>query len=328
MYYPKESPTFKQSLEALRSKQVVVVGHFRPDGDCIGSQFALTQALNNIGINAKMFQQDKIPNNLQFLLNNIQFIDKIDFLNHKIIALDCSDPARFTHHIPLTTEDIFLNIDHHISNTNFAKHNIVIPKAAATCEILAGLFLDCKINITPSIANALYAGILTDTGRFCYESTTSQVFDIAKKLIDLGANPSQVGTALYENEPLRKWKLLEKFLGSLEIMLNGKLCLGIITQKMYQDTGALKEDTEGFVDYARSIQGVEIGAVLEERPDGGVKGSLRAFNSKYRVDLLANLFNGGGHYCAAGLRVDEHLDNFYPKFLEQAKSHIEKVESE
>lgn len=328
MYYPEASKQFKKSLEALRGKKVAVIGHVGPDGDCIGSQVALTTILNEMGIEAVAINGSAVPTNLKGISKDTPFLIGDEFKDGDYVAVtvDCADIKRLGGGLEAHFKDIELNIDHHISNKRFAKTNIVIDSSAAACEILAGLFLDNDIEISPYVANALFTGIATDTGQFRFEATTAKVFEIAKRLVEFGAQPAVVSHQLYDCEKIERISLLKEFLGTFKIELNGKVCIGNITDEMYKKTGAIKEHTEGFVDYTRSIDGVVIGALLEERADGFIKGSLRAKKSKYRVDLLAAEFNGGGHTCAAGLKVEGNLVDFYPKFLSAIEKHLNKIE--
>lgn len=328
MNFRKQNSTFKDALNALKGKQVAVVGHLRPDGDCIGAQIALTRCLRSLGYDAVALNEDEVPDNLKAFVKDTPFVSvrNFKFKNSVCVTVDCSDLQRIGESVQRLFSKVVLNIDHHISNLNFAKYNIVLDKASATCEILAGLFLDNKILVDSVAAQALYVGIATDTGQFRFPTTTKQVFRVCEDLIELGASPKDAAFYLYECQRIEKLYLLREFLQTLKLELDGKLGVGLITQKMYEKTGALKEDTEGFVDYARSIKGVEVGVLLEERPDGGVKGSLRCESDLIRVDLLAKNFNGGGHKCAAGFKVQESLGEFYQKFLETTALHLKKVE--
>jgi phosphoesterase RecJ-like protein len=187
-----------------------------------------------------------------------------------------------------------------VSNICYATHNCVDATAAATCEILAGLFLDLNLPVDAATAKALYAGIVTDTGQFRFASTTGNTFRLVSELVARGADPVEAGFELYEREPLGKMQLLQHFLASFEMHANGRICVGTIAQGVFEQTGTSPEDTEGLVDYARAIDGVEIGCLIEEKVDGA-KASLRANDPVFRVDQVASQFNGGGHACAAGL---------------------------
>lgn len=324
MYYIEHSKVFSDTLSKLKGEKIAVIGHIRPDGDCIGSQIALVRALRALGFEAIALNKDPIPKYLKSFVNDTPFthINLPDYKNYIPITVDCSDLSRTGTEISNLFPQIKLNIDHHISNEFLAENNIVEEKAAATCEILAGIFLDNNIPIDPITAGALYLGIATDTGQFRFSATNAQVFSLCAKLIELGANPSNTANELYDRESLARLSLLKAFLNTLKLELNGKLCCGKITEMMFVSTQTNREDLERFVDYPKSIDGVIVAALLEERSDGTIKGSLRAKSEKIRVDLLAKHFNGGGHACAAGFSTQSNMDQFYSKFVQITEKHL------
>ncbi len=324
MYYQKYAQQFSNYLTQLVGKKVAVIGHLRPDGDCIGSQIALVRILNSLGINAIALNKDKVPESLQFFVKDTPFAHAnfIDYKDYIPITVDASDTTRIGDELKNLFPNIKLNIDHHLSNINFAETNIVDSHVAATSELLAGIFLDLNIKIDPITAEALYLGIATDTGQFRYGMTNAQVFSICTQLINLGASPPLTAHQLYERESFGRILLLKEFLGTLKLELGGKLCIGTINEAMFKATGTNKEHTESLVDYPRSIDTVIVAAVLEERPDNVIKGSLRAKNDAVRVDLLAQHFSGGGHASAAGFSFQMNLQEFYPLFIQTVKSHL------
>jgi phosphoesterase RecJ-like protein len=221
--------------------------------------------------------------------------------------------------------NVALNVDHHISNKLYARENIVIGGASATAEMLAGFFFDNEYVIDVVTAQALYVGIATDTGQFRFPSTTPATFEIARRLCDCGANPSAAAHELYERESFAKIKLLQHFLDSLSLEFDGRVCVGLIENGVYHNTGAGIEDSEGLVDYARAIDGVDVGVMIEDR-NGAIKCSLRAKDPGYRVDQIAKAFNGGGHACAAGLNVENSsIKAFYPKLMEAIGQHLKNL---
>jgi phosphoesterase RecJ-like protein len=219
------------------------------------------------------------------------------------------------------------NIDHHLSNDGFAAHNVVDQGAAATAELLGGLLIDCSVGFDAITAQALYAGVMTDTGQFRFPSTTGRAFALTGHLIEAGANPAAAAAELYERESFEKLELLGRFLASLRRECGGRACVGFLTQKDFVETGANGEDTEGLVDYARAIDGVEIGALIEERADG-VKASLRCKDPACRVDRIAAAFGGGGHACAAGLNVAIDLKTFYPQLVAAIEEALARLKTE
>lgn len=306
-YFPELAAAFDRLLADLKGRRIAVVGHARPDGDCIGSQTALARVLRAAGYEAVCINGDPVPRRLKFLVPDDSFLRSDDVMSdgreYAAVFVDCADHARAGDRLKGRFPAPVGNIDHHLSNVGYAAHNLVESRAAATCEILAGLFLDRGLPIDPLTAQALYTGILTDTGQFRFNSTSRRCFILAGELVARGAAPAEAGFELYERESPGKLRLLERFLASLVWECGGRACIGTLPEGVFEATGTGPEDTEGLVDYARSVDGVEIGVLIEERPNGGAKASLRAKDPKYRVDLIAAQFGGGGHACAAGLNV-------------------------
>jgi phosphoesterase RecJ-like protein len=324
-YFPEASAAFSVELEKLRGQKVAVLGHLRPDGDCIGSTIALTRMFNSQGIEAIGVNRDPVPENLKNFVGDTPFILAEDFTpeGHVAVTVDCADRRRIGDRLQEIFPEIALNIDHHISNKKYASENIVIGTACATGEVLAGFYLDNGYSVDALIAQNLYIGIATDTGQFRYPSTTPKTFEIAQRLCELGADPSAAAFELYENESFAKFKLLQHFLASLKLEHNNRVCVGLIEDGVYESCGATVDDSEGLVDYARSIRGVDIGVLLEEKK-GVIKGSLRAKDPIYRVDKIAKQFNGGGHACAAGLNVEGiKIEDFRPLLLDAIGQHLE-----
>ena len=318
-----ESASFAELIRQLEGLSVLVLGHRRPDGDCIGSQVALTRILRAMGINAIAVNNDPVPRTLQKFVGDTPFTDpqRIEAGDYKIVTVDCADHARVGDELRNRFPSVFLNVDHHVSNTKFAEHNFVLSDASATGEVLAKFFFDSDLEVDQTTADALYLGICTDTGQFCYSGTNAAVFEVCRKLCESGCNPSMVAHELYEREKPGRIQLLQKFLASFRMEFNDSVCIGSIREDFYQETGTKPEDAENFVDYARSLEGVEIGVLVEDR-NGKLKGSFRAKDKKYRVDLLAKEFSGGGHACAAGFNVDVPFDEFYPNLVNSIGEHL------
>ncbi len=324
-FFPQKSAQFAKSIDSLKDKSVVVCGHVRPDGDCIGSTVATVRMLNQLGITTVGLNQDEVPANLKTFVGNTPLMRATDFQREGQVAVtvDCADKKRIGDHLVKLFPEVALNIDHHISNKAYAHENLIIADASATAEILAGIFMDLNYKIDPVTAQSLYVGIATDTGQFRFPSTTPKTFEIVRRLCEFGAQPAEAALELYERESFAKIKLLQAFLNTLKMEFDGRVCIGLLESGIYEKTGATTEDTEGLVDYARSIEGVEVGVLIEER-NNTIKASLRAKDSFYRVDQVAKRFGGGGHACAAGLNVEKSsIKEFYPQLTKALREHLE-----
>lgn len=327
IFYPIESPRFAAVVEQLKGHKVAVLGHQRPDGDCIGSITALVRVLQSLGIDAVGLNRDPVPASLQAFVGDTPLYLAEDFQaeGHLAVTVDSADFKRVGDQLNQIFPQVALNIDHHISNKNYALENIVIAHACATAEVLAGFFFDLGLDFDAVTAQALYVGIATDTGQFRFSSTTPDTFEMVRRLCQRGANPSEAAFHLYEQESFAKIQLLQHFLDSLHLEFDRRVCIGHLENGIYERTGATIDDAEGLVDYARAIAGVDVGVLIEDR-GGAIKVSLRAKNPIYRVDQVAKLFGGGGHACAAGLNVDNSsIAEFQPQLMRALGEHLQQL---
>lgn len=318
-FYPELSALFAQLLARIRGRKIAVIGHARPDGDCIGSQIAVARMLRALGHEVICVNSDIVPRRLQFLVTGMTFLRTDDVLgdatDYAAIFVDCADHARAGERLKARFPAPVANIDHHLSNVGYAEFNLVDSASAATCEILAGIFFDNNLPVDAQGAQGLYTGVLTDTGQFRFTSTTRRTFLLAAELMARGAHPTEAGFELYERETTGKLQLLQRFLSSLTMECDGRVCIGTLPNGVFEETGSTAEDTEGLVDYARCIDGVDIGVLIEERPDGTVKASLRAKDPACRLDRIAAQFGGGGHACAAGLNAKQGAAEFRGRLI-------------
>lgn len=305
-----------------KNKRIALVGHIMPDGDTTGSCLALGYALEKMGKDVYLFCQDDIPYNLCFLEGANTF-HKESFPNNMnfdvVVALDCSDLARLGEfQCLLDLSNHTINIDHHISNTNFAKINWVNPEAAATCELVYELIDSMKTSIDLNIANALYTGLSTDTGNFSFSNTTSKTHRIVAELINIGVRPDYISNNVYRNNSLERVKLIARVIGTIQLYENGQISTIEVTNDMLFKVGAEQEESSGMVDYAKNIRGVELALFFKEQEDDQIKVSMR---SKETVDCnaLAHIFGGGGHERAAGCTIDSTLHSAKRLVLEEAR---------
>jgi phosphoesterase RecJ-like protein len=248
-------------VKGLKGRKVAVLGHMRPDGDCIGSQTALCRMLLAEGVDALCVNRDRIPPNLVPYAEGVTFIKGADYdaADRVAVTVDCADASRVgTELLAKFPAGILANIDHHASNPDYAQTNIVVREAAATCHILAAGALAQGLTVDAVTAKALHLGILTDTGRFCYRSTTADVFAIIAELVRRGADPAEANYRVFEQESRGKLELTKRFLNTILFHEDGKICSGELTQADYAATGTSKEDKEGLVEFPRSVEGVEM----------------------------------------------------------------------
>lgn len=329
-YYPEAiGHAFRELLDSLTGQRVAILGHLRPDADCIGSQVALCRILNDRGVEALCLNHHPTPRVLEHFSEGIPWATPSDFdpTGWTAVAVDCADPTRFGPEVQMLFPEYLANIDHHRSNPGYARHNLIDPHSAATGEMLAGLLCDSGLRIDAVTAQALYVAMATDTGQFRYATTTPRVFELCAELLRLGASPALASAHLFENEPFAKIDLLRRFLESLTLELDGRVCIGTLPYGIFEETNTLKEDAEGFVDYCRDIAGVDIGLLLEEYEPGRTKGSLRAKTATLHMDALARQLNGGGHAAAAGFNINEPLDAVRTQVLAAIEAHLKACDS-
>ncbi len=317
-YYPKLSAEFKKLLDAAKGSKIAVVGHVRPDGDCIASEYALAEILKNAGAEeAAVLNRDPVPRLYANFADPCRLRPAADLKDDyfEIVAVDCADYARTDPALTARFPSPLACIDHHVSNPRYARINIVDPDASATSELIAALCVDLGLEISKNAAALLYMGIAMDTRQFTTSSTRRDSFELAAELVRRGAEPSRIAVQLYQREKLGKLKLLGRYLDSLKTYIGGKVCIGVLPLGIFRDTDSEQSDSDGLVDYARSVEGVEIAALIEELPNGS-KVSLRGKKPDYKVDEIASVFGGGGHHAAAGFTVEgESPDTLLPKLL-------------
>ena len=326
-FFPELTGRLPAMIDSLPSR-VVVIGHSRPDGDCIGAQVALARILRATDREVMCANPDPVPRRLAYLVAKEPVVlpEALPEGEWAAVLVDCADHSRIGRKLGERFPKPVASIDHHLSNNHGAADNIVDTNAAATCEIIAGMVLDSGIALDPLAAKALYAGILTDTGQFRFASTSRRVFEITSRLLDYGADPSEAGAEIYEQESFGRMKLLQRFLATLKLECDGRVCVGFLPAGVFEETGTSGEDTEGLVDYTRAIDGVDVGVLLEERP-GATKGSLRSRDPIYRLDQVAAKFSGGGHACAAGINPKVPVSEVYPKLMEAIREQIARADA-
>ncbi len=301
----------REVVAFLRQRErFLILLHVRPDGDSVGSSLALALGLRKLGKAAVVVRSDDLPLNLLFLPGVDQVVSYEELLPlpdryDGAVLIDCGDRERVGPAAPLLERaEKVINIDHHVSNGRFGDLNCIDVEAAAAGEIVRAILRDLGVELDPAIATALYTAVVTDTGSFRYENTSAATHELAAELLRHGVEPAEVARRIWEDKPLSSLRLLERALGSLRLDEGGRVAWMSLTREDFARAGARRDESEGIVNYGRSLAGVEVAILfLEEGPDE-VKVSLR---SHRRVDVsrVAAAFGGGGHARAAGctLRV-------------------------
>jgi phosphoesterase RecJ-like protein len=302
----KASRLIQRILEAIRrSVSFCVAGHVRPDGDCIGSQLGLAFALQNQGKKVVCWNEDPMPDKLAFL--DPDHLLQPPQPGHEFDCVIAVDSASFERLGKvgecIQKRKIFLNIDHHRSNTRYADINWIADDQPSTGEILFRLLRAANWAITPPIADCLFAAISTDTGSFQYPSTLPNTFNVAGKLVDQGANLARICHEVYQSYPLSRVRLLRHVYNQFRLTHNNQIAWFWLRPADYARTGACPADSEGLIDHIRAIEPVVVACLFEEMEPGLCRISLRSKNSGVDVNEVAKQFGGGGHTNAAGARV-------------------------
>jgi phosphoesterase RecJ-like protein len=306
---PLQSEQDKVVAEIREAHKFLLTTHENPDGDALGSLLAMHWILEQLGKDSLMYMSpDEFP--LPWEYRNWTFDARLvgappeDVAERTIVFLDCGNIDRMPVDF-LQSEGLhILNIDHHHDNTRFGTVNHVCPVASCTAEIIWRLAKELGAEITAPIADALYTGLVTDTGRFMYENTTPDAHRMAAELIEAGVQPHRVYRRLYEDLPLRRLHLLQRALASVDRYDGGAITIAHLTKRDYEETGALETDSEGVVDHMRAVEGTAVAMLVRELLSPGREGtrkvSLRATDARVDVSRVAREFGGGGHPQAAG----------------------------
>ena len=293
-------------LEVFREhKTFCIVGHVRPDGDCIGSQLALAHALHNEGKRVTVWNQDRIPDKYKFLDPEGHWQkpkpgEKFDC----VVATDCASFERLGKvGNCIRNRKILVNIDHHVSNPRYADVNWVSPRDPSCGELIYRLLKVARWAITKPIADLLFTAISTDTGSFQYANTRSGSFHAGAELVTRGANLARICHEVYQSYPLSRAKLLQHVYSKFRLADHDRIAWFWLKKKDFQRTGAESDDTEGLIDHIRAIEPVMVACVFEEIEPDLTRISLRSKRADVNVNEIAAQFGGGGHSAAAGARV-------------------------
>ncbi len=319
----------KQILDIIAKYQsFLIVSHIHPEGDAIGSQLAMASLLKAMGKSVRIINADNVPSNLKFLpgVNQIEDCSKVkaDEINFEaVIILDCpvieriGDVREF-----LDKKPMLINIDHHISNTQFGEINWIDSKASSAGEMIYYLFKSSNVKLDDESALNLYVAVMTDTGSFHYSNTTAQTHKIAAELLNYNIDPTKTHEYIYETKSFETIKMLAEVLMNLERTKDGKFVWFKVTNDMLKRNKLLAESTEYFIDFVRMIEGTQVVAFLRElNSDNKVKISLRS-KSEVDVNKIAKYFGGGGHFAASGCIIEKGMDEAEKLILREVKKAI------
>jgi bifunctional oligoribonuclease and PAP phosphatase NrnA len=298
----------EQVLDRITAAQrFVLATHENPDGDALGSLIAMQGLLSALGKDSAMFiSPDDLPlpeEYSQFQLDGLIQQPPADIAERTVVFLDCGNIDRNSASV-LRDGAQLLNIDHHHDNTRFGTLNYVVADASCTAEMVWDLMHGLGVAPTPAVAEALYIGLITDTGRFMYENTGPRAHEMAAELLGVGVDVGAINHRLYEDMPAGKLALLAIALGQVQRFDSGELTLVALSADDFDRAEAEESYSEGIIDHLRALRGTKVSVLVRELSSGSRSGqhkvSLRATDDDVDVSIVARAQGGGGHRRAAG----------------------------
>lgn len=300
------------------ARTVAVAGHVRPDGDCVGSCMGVYHYIkDNYPQTEVTVYLEEVPESYTVIKDTDRIVtdDRADIRVQLFIALDCSDKERlgkFGKYFDHAAKTIC--IDHHISNQGYADENVICPQASSTCEVLCGLLEDEKVGL--DAANALYMGIICDTGCFKHTSTSEHTMCAAGRLISKGVHTENMMDRVFFEKTYVQNRLLGRCLLESRLYMEGKVIASIVTREIFDEFHAGYSDLEGVIDQLRQTQGTRAAILLSENADGSWKLSMRSKDG-INVAEIALAYGGGGHIKAAGATVYKQPQTVIHEIIEK-----------
>lgn len=335
----KKNNTFQEFAAALvEGDEFAIFPHVDPDGDALGASVALALALSSIDKNVKILIDEAEDGGLD-IKEELLFIDgKKQFFtvdssfvaeNTYGIMMDCGEISRISGRS--NRDEVFKKcnktfcLDHHASSTPLADFNVIIPETAATCQLVWQLFKALQkygLIVDKAMAEAVYVGILTDTGGFRYSNTSAETHIIASEIFSLGANHYAISKQVFESNPLRSMKLKFAAMGVADFSCGNRVAITYVDSKMLKSAGATLKDSDGIVEELRNIDSVEVACLCKEQADGSIKVSMR---SKTSIDVskIGMKFSGGGHKRAAGCTIHKPIAEAVKLMKSELKAAVE-----
>ncbi len=294
----------------LERDRYQILLHGYPDGDTIGSGYALCRALRSLGKQANVVCAHEIPPVYAYITD----LPVQDFPVETVISVDVAD-LKLLGCEPTEYEDrVLLAIDHHATNRLFAEYTWLDAEAAATCEMMYSLILALGVKPDKAMAEALYTGVSTDTGCFRFSNTTPQTHRIAARLMETGIDTAAINQKMFGQKSRCRIEMEKHILSHMEFHFGGRVAMIFITNEMVEKLQAAEGDMEGLTSIPREVEGVLIGLTFRQRKDGSYKVSMRS-QPPVNAGALCGLLGGGGHPCAAGCAIQGSLEEAKEQML-------------
>lgn len=311
---------FSRAVERLKeADNILVLTHSNPDGDTLGSGFALLRALKKMGKRAKLLNNDVIPDKYAYLYEGI---DADEFAEEFIVSVDVAEKKLLGDRIREKYGDrVDLSLDHHESSKHFAKETYVESDSASACEIIYTVIKALGVSVDSDIASCVYTGMSTDTGCFKYSNVTPRTHLIAAELISLGADHSKINERMFDRKTFGSIMLEKLCYESLEMFCEGKVAVISVTKKMLSDCGVDKSALDAIKPITRQIQGVGIGITVKEEDNGKTGVSVRT-SENYDASAICAHFGGGGHIRAGGCEFSTTVEEAKIKVIDYIEKEI------
>lgn len=318
--------TIEEIANVLKNiKSAVIFTHLRPDGDTLGSALALSRALSLLGVENQVVNEGDVPEEF-FFLDCVKKVLRAPSRDAEAyICVDTSDETRLgllqNVYYAGAKKKITVNIDHHVSNTRYAKYNFVRHRAS-NCENVADVIKALGVPFDTEIANCLMMGAVTDSGAFSHDDVSGDTFRAAADFADAGANVATITYELFKKRSKARAALYAETVASLRYLLDDKLAVAIVPKERLEKLGLKQDATEGIVDFGLTVDCVEVSASLLEMRKGQYKVSLRS-KGKVNVNKVAATFGGGGHVLASGCMLFGELEEVIDRLRYAVLQHSE-----
>ncbi len=314
--------TIKQAAEMLLANDdILVLMHRSPDGDTIGCGYALCAALRKLGKRAQPVCSDILPRVFSFLTESFE---QQTFEPGFIVSVDVATETLLGEGLSVYKDRIELCIDHHPSNTGFARCGVVDGSAGACALIIAKLIREMGVKFDPFIADAIFTGVATDTGCFVFSNASAEIHRTAAEMIENGADSAMITRLIFETKSRSRLELEKMVLESLRYFHDGRTALITVTSAMMMLSGAEEGETEGIASIPRQIEGVTIGITVRERGEGSYRISVRTSDGADASRICAAL-GGGGHKAAAGCSIEGDLETVIKTITDAAEQELDRM---
>lgn len=300
----------------------VILTHRYPDGDTLGSAFALCRALRQLGKRSRVIINGKLDKKFSYFLEDYE---EDDFEYRTVIAVDIASPELLGDLAEEFADIVDISVDHHALNTCFAALSYVNANAAANAENILKLIKLLGVKIDKHMAKAIYTGICTDTGCFKFSNVTSDTMRAAAELMDLGCDSFEINRVMFDTKSMARIRLEKAVLESLTLHADGRIAVVNTTHKMEMETGVGDTDMDGIASIPRQIEGVVIGITIKERENDCHRISIRSLGS-YDASHIGAQFGGGGHKAAAGCTICGKLEDVKAKIVAAAEAELERID--